>query len=483
MRNTARTKRNIGAHAQRFRYVAKRLYLLFRLLRTRPLRQRLALLALILVPLVLLARSTMHTRLHKHQSATRKTVTEPEGNPEGGLALEDTDVGTNAGTIGADSTAHALRLSDPAPTDGARIAYFVQVGEDSVALVPRLLRAMHDERNVYIVHVDAKVKADARQRVSDYVSASHVLRANVHILRAEMVTYKGVSMVLNTLAAMALALRVDSNWHYFINLSGSDYPLLSARNQQLLLARPRIPLGRLNFLSLFPRSQWRPYAFRIRFMYWDPAVDGVQLSNARLRVYRGLREYPLERRRHFTFTKAEAWMILSRPFVRFITRSGYAKRMLLAHLHVRSAPEHYFSDVMYNHPLWRRTLVPDAFRKVVWVHEHRRSGQHPYILDRGRHPFSFWVYLKSTRSLFARKFSMTESPLLDRIDEQLSGFVDTAGKPAANASREARASRQAFYKNICTHFDIVTQGTLRRQNVKWPADAYPPPKAFDAQSI
>eukprot|EP00171_Calliarthron_tuberculosum_P011687 IDg11687t1 len=208
-------------------------------------------------------------------------------------------------------------------------------------------------------------------------------------------------------------------------------------------------------------------------MYWDPAVSGIQHKNARLSVFRGIRENPLERRRHFTFAKAEAWMILSRPFVRFVTRSAYAKRLLLAHLHVRSAPEHYFADVLYNHPLWRRTLVPDAFRKVVWVHQHRRSGQHPYILDGGKHPFSFWVYLRSTRSLFARKFSIPDSPLLDRIDERLSGVAGT------NTSSETRAGRLAFYANICTYFDQLTKKALRLQNVEWPADAYPPPRVFD----
>lgn len=443
-------------YAHRSRHVAKRrLLLLLRLLRTRPLRQRFTFLALLVLPIVLLCRSILYT----HGPVNRIShATEPQGGADGAPALDAADAGV-------------LCLRPAPPVGGVRIAYFVQVANDSLALIPRLLRAMHDPENTYVVHIDAKIPSSKRVALEMQISKL----SNVHILPTEMVTYKGVSMVMNTLAAIALALRVNRHWHYFINLSGSDYPLVAPRIQRHLLARPRVPLGRLNFLTLFPRKEWRPYAFRIRYMYWDPAVSGVQRSESRLRVFRGLRENPLEAHRHFTFTKAEAWMILSRPFVRFISRSAYAKRMLLAHLHVRSAPEHYFADVLYNHPLWNKTLVPDAFRKVVWVHRRRRSGQHPYILDRGSHPFAFWLYVKQTRSLFARKFSTPGSPLMDRIDERLSGFVSHPNRSHLVDADEARSSRLAFYANICAHFDDLTKRTLSTQNVMWPEDAYPPP--------
>ncbi len=212
-------------------------------------------------------------------------------------------------------------------------------------------------------------------------------------------------------------------------------------------------------------------------MHWDPAVAGLQSASARVRVFRGMKEYPLEKYRHFTFAKAEAWMILSRPFVKFVLRSTFAKKMLLNHVHVRSAPEHYFADVLYNHPMWRSTLVPDAFRKVVWVHKRRRSGQHPYVLDRGENIFSFWEYLKGTRSLFSRKFSIPDSPLLAHIDERLSGTMLDSSSRAAMMSQEAKEERQQFYARMCAHFDEITQKTLRAQNVSWPPNAYPPPHA------
>lgn len=367
----------------------------------------------------------------------------------------------------------AWRLdSGGALPDAAKLAYFVQVGADSVALLPRLLDIVHLPRNVYVVHVDRKVDENARAGVVALVNESDRFRHNVYIMESEMVTYKGISMVLNTIAAMTLALEKDAHWHYFINLSGADYPLVSPEMQSLLLARPRVPPGRLNFISFFPEKEWKPYQFRVRMLHWDPAVVGHQAAGSRLRRISGMKDNLLEKSRAYDFVKAEAWMILSRPFVQFVVRSAFAKRMLLSHVHVLSAPEHYFADVLYNHPVWRRTLVPDGFRKVVWHHRNHRSGQHPYVLDKGESMYTFWQYIRATRSLFARKFSLPNSPLLARVDRELSGV----GNRSDSTTTKARDSQQPhlFYANLVELFDSLTKSTLAKQRYAWPSGAYPP---------
>lgn len=452
----------------RLRQVSKRVNLLFRLLRVRPVRQRIVLLLCTLVIALCLRFALSNVHLHVSRRRYNASVLKPENG--------------NAHTESFANFDLKKWLMDPPPHNdtGANIAYFVQVGRDSVDMLPRLFQKIHHARNIYIVHIDAKVELHLRERVQTYVNTSDILSKNVHFLDSEMVTYKGVSMVLNTLAAMTYALRVDNSWNYFINLSGADYPLVSAINQRRLLARPGVPIGHLNFVTMFPQREWKPYSFRIRIMYWDPAVVGHQSASSRLQIFRGMRSYPLERYRHFTFTKAEAWVILSRPFVKFVIRSAYAKKMLLNHLHVRSAPEHYFTDILYNHPVWRQTIVPDAFRKVVWRYRRRLSGQHPYVLDRGESLFSFWQFLNRTRSLFARKFSIPNSALLDDIDVRLSGAVPAA--TAASFSRELLDRHQLFYRNLANHFDELTKNALRKQKISWPPTAYPPPVAVENSS-
>jgi hypothetical protein len=352
------------------------------------------------------------------------------------------------------------------------IAYFVQIGEDAILLLPRLLAKIHHPDNTYILHVDSKVPEGKRAQVHALVESAPHYQKNMHFLPSEMLTYKGVSMVLNTLGAITLARSVNQQWEYFINLSGTDYPLLSSDAQRRLLARPCMTSGLLNFISFFPKAEWEPYSFRVKFQFWDLAISGAEDPSSRLRRIQGNLENPLEPYRRYTFVKAEAWMILSRPFCNFLVRSAFAKRMLLNHVHVLSAPEHFFANVLYNHPFWRKTLVPDAFRKVVWYHQNRRSGQHPFILDAGDNPYAFWLYLEKTRSLFARKISKPSSPLVDRIDAELSGTAAVPADPAEAVDRKFR--QYQFYANMAKHFDSLTQKTLKIQNLQWPLYAYPP---------
>ena len=356
------------------------------------------------------------------------------------------------------------------PYDFVEIAYFIQAAGNSIVLLPRLFSRIHHQRHVYIVHMDAKVPASNRSYIVQLVQSNPEYAKNIHFLESEMITYKAITMVTNTLAGMTLALEKHKSWKYFINLSGVDYPLVSPENQGRLLARPKAQFGRLNFLTFFPRKEWAQYQFRIRNMHWDPAEAGKQNPNARLYLLRAYKTNPMEQFRAFTFTKAEAWMILSRPFVQFVVRSAYAKRMLLNHLHVLSVPEHYFADILYNHPIWRKTIVPDAFRKVLWYLNNNRSGQHPHVLDQGPTILSRWSYIEETTSLFARKISIHDSPLLDKIDTEMNGYATDNNENQPSLSKDAR---QVFYKRIVNHFDTLTQETLKQQGVQWSELAYP----------
>lgn len=369
---------------------------------------------------------------------------EPEGVKEGSYPFE------NTGFSAADSYLHLKE----APKKGlVRISYFVQVSPDSIELVPRLLEIIHDEENVYIIHVDKKIEERKYKALNEFIKERKL--ANVHFIGSEMVTYKGVTMVLNTLSAMEKALKVEENWDYFINLSSSDYPLINSTRQRELLSRPNASIGLLNFFSVHAKNQWRPYAFRIREMYWDPAVYGVESRNTRLVLDKNIRKNPLEEYRHFKFAKAEAWMILSRPFAEFLVRSSFSKRMLFAHIHVRSSPEHYFINVLLNHPIWRQTLVPNAFRFVLWMKHRLPHGQHPCYLDDEEDEDTNWSYISSTRSMFARKFRKTSSKMMTRIDREVNGIQ-------RNSNIDKETSR-SFYMKLVETFDLLTENTLATQ--------------------
>jgi hypothetical protein len=83
------------------------------------------------------------------------------------------------------------------------------------------------------------------------------------------------------------------------------------------------------------------------------------------------------------------------------------------------------------------------------------------------------MYLKDTRSLFARKFSTPDSALQDRIDVELSG-AEPPPPDHPNATEKLADSAKRFYANLVSHFDALTQETLMTQTHEWPSHAYPP---------
>ncbi|KAA0038390.1 beta-glucuronosyltransferase GlcAT14B-like [Cucumis melo var. makuwa] len=82
----------------------------------------------------------------------------------------------------------------------------------------------------YVVHLDLEAPAAERLELADFVNNEPIFRSvgNVRmILRANLVTYRGPTMVTNTLHAAAILLKDGGDWDWFINLSASDYPLVT----------------------------------------------------------------------------------------------------------------------------------------------------------------------------------------------------------------------------------------------------------------
>jgi hypothetical protein len=121
----------------------------------------------------------------------------------------------------------------PPPPPGAgvpRLAYLVSGSKGDLDRLWRALHAVYHPRNQYVVHLDREAPVDERLELARRVANSTVFRraGNVHVIRrANMVTYRGPTMVANTLHACAVLLRRGGAWDWFINLSASDYPLMT----------------------------------------------------------------------------------------------------------------------------------------------------------------------------------------------------------------------------------------------------------------
>jgi len=335
------------------------------------------------------------------------------------------------------------------------VAYFIQVSATNLPLLPRLIKVLHHPRNVYAVHCDRKMDAAAIAPVEAAIRANAAYAKNVRFMKREVVTYRGISMVLNVLSAMETLLAASTSWAYFINISASDYPLVAPIEQRRLLASPGVADAQANFASVSVPPKWVAHvaAQRIGKIFVDTAL-AFEANDTRIITTR--QPNPAFELASWTPHKSEAWMVLHRSYVEHVVRSPAARRLLVAFGMSIEASEHFFVTLLANTARFRRSLVANPLRLVVWYHRGVKARQHPFWLDDreanasatvdgSTDGYVFADRLSSTPAWFARKFRVPDSPLLDALDRTHSGIQLPAdvGEADAVAAASARV-RDAF---------------------------------------
>lgn len=303
------------------------------------------------------------------------------------------------------------------PQRPAVTAYSLQISPATIEHLPRLFQRLYHPLNVHAIHFDVKIPdervhaamKELRIRIPTYQS-------NTYVVPRQLVTYDGVSIILSTLSVMSFLLNdVSEPWDFFINLSGSDYPIVEPEVPRRLLgkARPYSPL----FFSLANRTRWES-AFRARAasFHIDDALTH-QKTAGELRHVRA--RNPLIDRLHFVPAYGEAWMIVPRDFCRYVTTSDAARKMLLTVGNMRGGDEHFFVTLAYNQPTYNESIVFNSMRMVVWRFEGKHAGQHPFYLDETDEDgkgFRFLDLLRGSIAFHARKFRVPDSELMDKID-------------------------------------------------------------------
>lgn len=116
------------------------------------------------------------------------------------------------------------------PPRQPRLAYLISGTRGDAPRLRRLLQAVYHPWNYYLLHLDLEAQAAERIELAKYVRSepAFVGYDNVRVVgNANLVTYKGPTMIACTLHAVAILLRQGKDWDWFINLSASDYPLIS----------------------------------------------------------------------------------------------------------------------------------------------------------------------------------------------------------------------------------------------------------------
>ena len=123
-----------------------------------------------------------------------------------------------------------MNATPPPPPPIPRFAYLISGSKGDLPKLWRTLHALYHPLNYYVVHLDLESSADERRELAWRVRAHPVFAevGNVYMHeKANLVTYRGPTMVANTLHACAILLKRYKDWDWFINLSASDYPLVT----------------------------------------------------------------------------------------------------------------------------------------------------------------------------------------------------------------------------------------------------------------
>lgn len=111
-----------------------------------------------------------------------------------------------------------------------RFAYLISGSRGDLEKIWRTLSALYHPWNFYMIHLDLEAPARDRMELAYRVANNSIFSkaGNVRVVsKANLVTYRGPTMIANTLHACAMLLKERKNWDWFINLSASDYPLVT----------------------------------------------------------------------------------------------------------------------------------------------------------------------------------------------------------------------------------------------------------------
>ncbi|KAF9684178.1 hypothetical protein SADUNF_Sadunf04G0091000 [Salix dunnii] len=344
---------------------------------------------------------------------------------------------------------HPIPISNLPPPP--RFAYVISGSAGDANMLKRTLQALYHPNNQYVVHLERESSAQERLDLSNFVKEHPVfLRfGNVRMIsKANLVTYKGPTMVANTLHAAAILLREGGDWDWFINLSASDYPLVT--QDDLLHTFSYLPRD-LNFIDHTSDIGWKEFQ-RAKPIIIDPGLymtkkadvfwitqrrsvptafklftDVVRASSmADLCLQHMTQDFPflllLFHQRWKEILEIDyrvvdhddrsAWMALSRPFIDY-TIWGWdnlPRTVLMYYANFISSPEGYFHTVICNSPQFLNTTVNSDLHFISWDNPPKQHPHHLNLADMQR--------MIDSNAPFARKFPQ-EDPVLDKIDSEL----------------------------------------------------------------
>lgn len=271
-----------------------------------------------------------------------------------------------------------------------KIAYFILVHRFPEQF-KRCFNAIYDPANYYLIHLDKKASNKVHENVKKFLANS----PNASLLDSESVVWGGYSMVQVELNGIKELLRLYTDWDFFINLSGQDFPLKTQEYIQNYLGENR---GN-NFIKVANQAKVRPDTLnRVENYFIETDVDFSSSTNKRPFL------------KNMTPYIGGQWMILTRECCEFFSNCDETLEIEDYYRNTLIADESFFQTVMMN-TSFDGTIVNDDKRAIIWIPDGNVKLR-PKTFTRADLPF-----LLEGDNLFARKFDEIEDSDILKILE------------------------------------------------------------------
>ncbi|PWA49311.1 core-2/I-branching beta-1,6-N-acetylglucosaminyltransferase family protein [Artemisia annua] len=294
------------------------------------------------------------------------------------------------------------------PKDKApRLAYLISGTKGDSKRMLRTLQAVYHPRNQYILHMDLEAPPRERMELTMAVKNDETFSEveNVRVMaQSNLVTYKGPTMIATTLQAIAILLKESLDWDWFINLSASDYPLVTQDDLLHVFSN----LSRtLNFIEHTKLTGWKLNQ-RAKPIIVDPGLYLSKKSDLAITSQR--RSLPTS----FKLFTGSAWVILTRSFVEYCIWGwdNFPRTTLMYYTNFVSSPEGYFHTVICNTQEFTTTAISHDLHYIAWDYPPKQHPRYLTIKD--------FATMVNSSAPFARKFPK-DDVVLDKIDQELLG--------------------------------------------------------------
>jgi hypothetical protein len=279
----------------------------------------------------------------------------------------------------------------------------------------KLFHAIYSPKNHYLIHIDKKAAPELSRQLRQFLAPF----ANAHILKSRNVVWGGYSMVDVELQGIKTLLKMSTDWQFFINLSGQDFPLKSPVGIRNFLLKN---IGN-SFVKIIDQVKKRPNTLNRIFNFFQEAGNGFAGKPKK-------RAYLADTVPYI----GGQWKVLSRECCEFITSSPKVAKFRAFYRHTLIPDESFFQTVLMN-TNFPGKVINDDKRAIIWVPDMMQSlrskkftsNTTKSLIDSGQiklRPKTFTVkdvdFLFASPALFARKFDETvDAGILDLLESKL----------------------------------------------------------------